>query len=185
MSIFEKNISVTMIRTDFEDLHVYNLPADFSIRWFEADDVDEWVKLYSSADEFNTITTELFHREFGNDSRLWHDRICFILDEDQRYIATAAAWYDNDFQGQCWGRIHWVAILPEMQGRGFAKPLMSIICSKLKELGHEKVYLATSTARVPAINLYWKFGFVPDVSTSEKQSVWESFMRETGMQFLT
>jgi GNAT superfamily N-acetyltransferase len=59
-----------------------------------------------------------------------------------------------------------------MQGRGLAKPLMSIVCRRLRELGHERAYLTTSTARIPAINLYLKFGFRPEIRDEEDRRAW-------------
>ena len=181
MSIVEQNVSVSMLRDKMAEIPEFDLPEGFCVRWFEGGDIDSWVDLYSLADKYITITPELFIKEFGNDPEVLHNRICFILDSESKFIGTAAAWYDDGFQGQCWGRVHWVAIIPEMQGKGLAKPLMSIVLERLKHLGHDKAYLLTSTARVPAINLYRKFGFIPDVSTEEKQVVWKDFSRETGL----
>lgn len=183
MSIVEKNVSVNMIRRDLDNLPSFSFREGFCSRWFEPEDVDLWVKLYTAADEYNKITPELFFDEFGEDTDIWHQRICFIEDDKGVALGTAAAWFNNDFQGESWGRIHWVAIIPEAQGKGLSKPMMSAVCERLKHLGHEKAYLVTSSARVPAINLYRKFGFMPDVSTSEKQQIWDEFEIETGIGF--
>jgi GNAT superfamily N-acetyltransferase len=59
-----------------------------------------------------------------------------------------------------------------MQGKGLANPLMSIICHRLRELGHSRFYLTTSTARIPAINLYLKFGFQPEINSNEDLLAW-------------
>lgn len=183
MSIAEENLSVNMINYGIKKIPFFALPSGFKIRWFKPEDIDLWVKLTEAADKYNEINAALFYNEFCDDSSAWHERICFIGDETGKEFGTAAAWYNNDFLGEPWGRIHWVSIVPEMQGKGLAKPLMSAVCERLVSLGHEKIYLKTSTMRVPAINLYRKFGFVPDISNNHKKQIWENFMSETGIYF--
>jgi GNAT superfamily N-acetyltransferase len=55
--------------------------------------------------------------------------------------------------------VHWVAIVPECQGIGLGKALMTLLCQRLRELGHDQAYLFTSSERVSAIRLYLRFGF--------------------------
>jgi GNAT superfamily N-acetyltransferase len=74
------------------------------------------------------------------------------------------------------GRVHWMAILPEFQGRGLGKALLSTICHRLRELGHERAYLHTSAARIPAIKLYLKFGFEPMIRNAEERAVWKEVL---------
>jgi ribosomal protein S18 acetylase RimI-like enzyme len=96
-----------------------------------------------------------------------------LLAPDGQAIGTATAWFKDNFEGRRFGRVHWVAIVPEYQGRGLAKPLMSTICRRLQELGHDCAYLTTSTARLPAINLYRRFGFEPLIRTPEEADIWK------------
>jgi len=95
-----------------------------------------------------------------------------LCDAQGEAIGTATAWFNNDYYGQPYGQLHWVAIVPEAQGQGLAKPLLSIVLNRMAELGHTRCYLGTSTARIPAINLYCKFGFVPHVRNADDLAVW-------------
>jgi GNAT superfamily N-acetyltransferase len=52
-----------------------------------------------------------------------------------------------------------VAILPDYQGRGLSKPLLSQALRRLWELGHTRAYLTTSAERMVALRLYERFGF--------------------------
>lgn len=75
-------------------------------------------------------------------------------------------------------RVHWVAIAPCAQGRGLAKPLMTNICRRLRDLGHQRAYLTTAPERIVAINLYLKFGFVPVFKGETERAVWQEIQRE-------
>ena len=103
-------------------------------------------------------------------------RQCYLLAPTGEVVGTGTAWFNNNFEGARWGRVHWLAILPEFQGRGLAKPLMTSICRRLGELGHEQVYLSTSTARPVAIGLYLKFGFEPLIQSPEDAVVWREIL---------
>ena len=177
MNIVEKNIPITMIRPDMDGIPVYPIPEDYSIRLYRAGDKVSWVELQSYADKFNKIDIELFHKSFGHDENSLSQRMFFLLSPDKEIIGTAAAWFDNDYHGEKYGRIHWVAIHPNYQGKGLSKPLLSMVCQKLIQLGHDKCYLTTSSARIPAINLYFKFGFKAEIISPEDETVWKDIKR--------
>ena len=160
-----KNISIKMVRPDMDGIPFYPLPENYSIRAYAPEDENAWVELQKRTDKFNKIDLELFHREFGYDTDILAQRMFFLLDSGKKIIGTATAWFNNDYHGEKYGRIHWVAIHPDYQGKGLSKPLLSTTCRKLVELGYDKAYLTTSSTRIPAINLYLKFGFVKEPST--------------------
>jgi len=178
MDAKQENISINMIRSDLEDIPNYPLPSSFSVRWYQPGYKELWLKILSCADKYNIITPELFDKEFGANPRLPAERQCFLFDIHGTAIGTATAWFNDNYHGQNYGRIHWVAILPEMQGHGLAKPLMSIVCNRLRDMGHKRAYLNTSTARIPAINLYLKFGFVPEISSVEDLNIWRKLQKK-------
>ncbi len=72
------------------------------------------------------------------------------------------------------GRVHWVALLPEVQGRGLARPLMTTVCRRLRALGHRRAYLTTAMNRPAAVGLYLKFGFVPVLESDEDRARWRT-----------
>jgi ribosomal protein S18 acetylase RimI-like enzyme len=154
MGVTRQNIRVTMVLEDLGRVPAYPLPAGHSVRLYRPGDEQLWLSIQSAADQYNAIRPELFARQFGLDPAPLTKRQFFLMAGPDTAIGTATAWFDNDFHGRPYGRIHWVAIIPEFQGRGLAKPLMSAVCRRLQELGHDRAYLTTSTARVAAIRLY-------------------------------
>jgi GNAT superfamily N-acetyltransferase len=172
MNVPEMPISLKMVRWNLEDIPGFALPEGFSLRWYRRDDEQAWLRIHRAADRFNPITPALFTQQFGDDPVLLGQRQCYLLADDGELIGTGTAWFNDNFQGQAFGRVHWVALLPRYQGLGLSKPLMTTLCRRLRELGHERVYLSTSSARLAAINLYRRFGFVPLIENDSQAGTW-------------
>jgi len=170
--IIARNLSVRMFRPTLEGLPVYPLPTGFALRTYRPGDEAAWVAIHLEADRWNRVTLETFRKEFGTDQVLLMARQFYLCDAAGQVIGTATGWYDEDYCGAVWGRIHWVALLPAYHGRGLAKPLLAAACWRMKELGHDKAYLVTSTARIPALNLYRRFGFEPEIRSAEDEQIW-------------
>ena len=165
-------ISVRMIRENLDDIPQFDLPPPYTMRWYRQGDEKAWVAIHERADRYTVATPALFERQFGTDPEPLSERQCYLCDPDGTPIGTTTAWFDDDFRAGGWGRVHWVAIVPERQGRGLSKPLLSRACFRLRELGHERAYLSTQTVRIPAINLYLKFGFVPEINDESDERAW-------------
>ena len=63
------------------------------------------------------------------------------------------------------------------EDKGLSMPLLAAVCDRLKSLGHCKTFLTTQTCRVPAINLYAKFGFVPVIESDADRQIWKELAR--------
>jgi GNAT superfamily N-acetyltransferase len=171
MNILERNEEVWMVNERLADAPIIAFPARYRLRWYAPGDADIWLRIQRAADRHNTFEANTFAHEFGEDEDRLKQRVGFLLDPWRTPIGTISAWA-NEFNGREYGRIHWVAILPEEQGKGLGKPMMSAACQRLLELGHTSAYLDTGTARVPAINLYRQFGFEPVMRDDHEQEIW-------------
>lgn len=184
-----------MTRANLDNLPECALPAGFSLRWYQPGDEAHWLRIHRAADKFNEITPELFQSQFGSvaerglqsastceagnpdiscrSAQELGERQCYLLTPAGEVIGTGTAWFNENFEGARWGRVHWMAILPEFQRRGLGKALLAAVCRRLRELGHDRAYLSTSSARVHAIKLYRQFGFEPlvDVRATESSAV--------------
>jgi GNAT superfamily N-acetyltransferase len=168
------NISLAMVREHVDGLPEFPIPDGFRLRRFQPGDERHWVRIHELADKYNAVNMQTFTKQFGADVTDLSSRQYYLATEggDGDAIGTASAWYGDDVWGREWGRVHWVAILPEYQGRGLAKPLMAIVMQRMRELRHTRAYLLTSSARVPAIRLYQKFGFVGHPRSEREQAMW-------------
>ena len=175
-TIIQQNLDVRMIHHDLRAAPVFDLPKGYAMRSFRpdagAEDVHAWVEIHKRADTFFQYTPDVFYESLDRDAARHGERILFLVDPAGQDIGTISAWNDGDLTGEDIGRIHWVAIAPEAQGHGLGKPMLSAACQRLLQLGFASAYLWTSTGRVPAINLYRRFGFEPYHHTPEAAQIW-------------
>ncbi len=165
------NQPVTMVRAHLDEIPRYNLPPGFALRWYRPGDEDVWRAIQAAADRYNDITPSLFDEVFGDARQALPQRQCYLLDAHGEPVGTATAWYHPE-DPAC-GRLHWVAVRPAFQGRGLARPLLTAVCGRMRALGHARAYLTTSAARYPAIRLYHRFGFRPEIHTPAEAEVWQ------------
>jgi RimJ/RimL family protein N-acetyltransferase len=173
-NIVDKNVPVFMATERLSAAPVFAMPSGYAVRWFQPGDRATWVQVQQAAEKYATITPELFDKVYGTDVALLQMGIGFLVDGTGKAIGTCSAWSDDNFATRVMGRVHWVAIVPEAQGRGLAKPMLSATCQRLCELGFAGAQLETSTARIPAINLYRKFGFQPIIRNDEDRAIWHA-----------
>ena len=148
---------VEMARSNLDFWPVQSFPTGFSIRAYQSGDAIHWRAIHELADPFNSFDDTTFATWFGNDEDedQLRARQRFVNSPDGEVIGTATAWFDSPEIG----RVHWVAIVPQFQGRGLARPLLSHIGQTLRELGHTRAVLTTSLERPVAVALYQKLGF--------------------------
>jgi len=163
---------IVMVRQTLDDPPDAALPSPYSMRRYRAGDAGTWVRIHELADRYNKATAELYLEQFGSDDAELGERQLYICDGAGAEVGTVTAWHNADFPERNWGRVHWVAIVPAHQGRGLGKPLLGACLQRLLELGYEGAYLTTSPPRVAAINLYLRFGFVPNIKSEESLSAW-------------
>ena len=171
----EQNLPVKMLRRNLDNVPDFPLPAGFTLRWFRAGDEDVWVQLQAASDQFNRISLDLFRSEFVEPGLLANTQF-YVIAQNNAPVGTATAWF-KDLEGKRIGRVHWVAVLPAFQGRGLGKSVLSLCCGRLRELGYDKAYLSTSSARIPAIKLYLSFGFEPLIGNGDDKAVWSGVSR--------
>ena len=172
MDVVSENLPIALACRDLIATPRFELPEGIRARPYRQGDEPLWLKIQGAADRYNEITLELFRRQFGWDPSPLEERQLYLCSSAGEHIGTATAWFDPAYRGERWGRVHWVAIVPEWQGRGLGRALMSLTCQRLIELGHRRAFLTTSTARLPALNLYLQFGFLPEIRGESDRDAW-------------
>jgi len=163
------NIPVQMVIADLGAVPPAELPPSCALRGYQAGDEPLWEDIQRASDPYNNIQRSLFYNEFGRDASILAKRQIYLSEYDE-VIGTGTAWWAE--HDPVVGRIHWVAIRPEQQGRGLGEVLVRQLCAILHEHDHRGAVLDTSAWRIPAINLYLKLGFVPRIEDREEAMAW-------------
>ncbi len=175
-------IRIAMIRDNLADIPERSLPDDYCFRTFEPGDERLWAEIQAAAGLFENIykALERFESEFAPHLEEMVSRCFFIVHRQTgETAASGTAWYDLDFQGHNYGRLHWVAARPEHQGRGLGKPLVARLLRRLAE-SHDRAYLWTTHNCATAIRIYLDFGFEPILITERAEEAWQILAKQLG-----
>ncbi len=168
-----KHLPVTMIRRNLNSLPHFPLPPGFSHRLFRKGDESLWAGIETAVSEFKNEKAALAH--FDKEFRPFMDDMenrCLLLERNGGgVIGTATAWYNSSFREEDHGRLHWLAVHPDFQGKGLAKPLVSLVMKMIKQY-HRRAYLTSQTTSHVAIRVYLDFGFEPLIEGKECLEAW-------------
>lgn len=154
---------VLMVRTkEAPPVMAPNLPPGFSYHMYTPGDAAHWSRVETEVDEFDTQdqAMALFSREFLPHEAELPRRMVFILDADGNAVADAAAWWGEDEHYGKIALLHWVAVSPQVQGRGLGRAVTCKALSLFPQLGPPgDIWLTTQTWSHVAIALYGSLGF--------------------------
>lgn len=169
-----------MVRDNLDNIPQRSLPDGYSIRTFKRGEGPVWAEIGAAAGNFTSLEAaqEQFNKEFAEPVEDMESRCFFLVEnESNRAVGTAMAWYDPDFDGEPYGRVHWVSIVPEFQGKGLAKPLMSVVLNRLAQ-SHTKATLGTQTFRRAAVKLYLDLDFRPFFKRETCPQAWKDLAND-------
>lgn len=173
----EQFITVVMKRETLGDFPHHVLPAPYAVRWYVPGDERVWTEIQRKADLHNPIGPEVFRCWFGDDADELGRRQCYLLDGEGGEIGTATGWVNDEHHDSRYGRVHWVALVPEAQGKGLGKPLLTIVLDRMRQLGHERAFLTTESVRTVAIRMYLELGFEPEIQDDAQREEWTRIRR--------
>ena len=169
-----KRIPLKMKRTSLLQIPNFELPEGYSIRFFENGEEHIWAKVETAVDEFTTEAAALehFEKEFGQFRDEMKERCLFLETNEAEVIGTTTAWYGKlEGEESVRGRIHWVGVIPEYQGKKLSKPLLTKAMQVLADY-HDSAYLTSQTTSYQAVNMYLNFGFEPYVTNETDIEAW-------------
>jgi len=163
---------VMMLRPDLQNIPKHPLHSPYTIGWYKEGDEQQWLEIKAESDQFHTADLDYFLQTYGEHRALLPQRQMYLYDAGGKAVGTVTAWFEK-LAGKTYGKINWMLLVPEVQGFGLSKALLSLCLQRLDELGHTQALLYTLTVRIAAINLYRQFGFVPLVRSRSDLEAWE------------
>jgi GNAT superfamily N-acetyltransferase len=161
------NVACTMVRDTMDDFPQYTLPPGYRFRTYRPGDETAWMNLHYAAEKFFVVKGDLFEREFLAHKDALADRMFMVVTGEDTVVGSITAWWEKDrTDPHDRGRIHWVVVHPDHQGKGISKPMMTRAMARLAE-SHPAAMLGTSTGRTWALKVYLDFGFYPDPAELE------------------
>ena len=170
-----KYFKVRMIHNNIREVNTnIPLPQGYYFRNFKDGDQEIWAQIETAAGEFSSIYKALkrFRYEFTGFETELRSRCFFLCDRNDRAIGTSMGWYGQDLNGEIIGRLHWIAIHPDYQGKKLGKPLVARAIKRMQQ-SHAKAYLTSQTTSWKAINMYLDFGFVPSYTSDDCKIAWK------------
>ena len=163
---------IMMIRPHLDGLPSCELPEPYTIRWHREGDGRHWMAIKIACDTEHHAPPEFYERVYGEHAHALAQRQAFLCDGAGDPVGTVTAWWFDNLNDPTLGKLNWMLILPRAQGFGLSKPLLTTCCARLASLGHTRAALYTLTSRIPAINLYRSFGFVPLIRGAADLQCW-------------
>jgi mycothiol synthase len=100
-------------------------------------------------------------------------------------IVAAAGVYDRHRGGKDAWEIGWIASHPGHRGRNLGGQVTARALAVALQLGPRPIYLLTDDFRLPALKVYLKLGFVPDMGHPSYAGRWQAIFERLGESYAT
>jgi len=164
-----------MRRKDLSNLPPINIPDGFTLRTYQEGDDIPWENLTES-----TLGFRMNFAEGMKASPFFKAERIFFIEKGDRLAATATAWCDND-NPETVGYVHMVGADPEFKGRGLGYQVSLATLHRMKEENKQSVLLHTDDFRLPALAIYLRLGFEPEITHESHEARWEKVFKELGI----
>lgn len=155
------------------------LPAGYRGRAYRPGDETGWLDLLAANGQLGEWSMERLQRELQG--ALLVDAQQFIL-RGETVVAAAGVYARRRAEQEAW-EIGWVAAHPQHAGRGLGSQVTATAVSAALRLPPRPVFLLTDDFRVPALKVYLKLGFVPDLQHPTYRARWQRIFAELGDKY--
>jgi RimJ/RimL family protein N-acetyltransferase len=76
------------------------------------------------------------------------------------------------------GELGWVAGDPDHSGKGLGMAVCAAVTARFIQVGYQDIYIRTQDWRLPAIKVYLKLGYEPQIDCEAMAEVWKTIFRQ-------
>ena len=151
------NLQLEMVRGTTGPVALEQTPAGYSTRQYESHDRDAYLDLFHLAFEVDDPLPDILG------SRL--DAGFFVVEHQATgaLVASCVAQEKPRPRYPEGGELGWLVTDPAHSGRGLGSLVASAVTNRLVEKAYWQVYLLTDDFRLPAISIYLKLGWQPNL----------------------
>lgn len=157
---------IFMLRPDLDNIPDMTLSNGYSVVINTDDMLPDWVELLDKVFAGYTID----RIRYFLDSQQWHSNRVKLIQKDGSLVALSVAWYEVTLWPRS-GHVLWVAVLPEHQRKGIGSYLLSQTLHHFSGEGLRDAVVYTDGSRLPAIEMYFKSGFIPLITGTANKEV--------------
>lgn len=153
-----------LYRENFLNLPEMVLPDGYHFEFYHPGDKEAWIEIETSSKECGTYedACKAWDTYFLPWEHELSQRMLFVVNESGMKVGTASAYFDiHGLDPKNSGRLHWVAIHRDYQGKGLSRALLSEVMKVMRTLNVSCAFCNTSSRNWVACKLYLDLGFVP------------------------
>ncbi len=142
----------------------------YGLRTFRPGDEEVWIAILQTGELGTWDRPRLDEMMRGARAELPVDGI-FFATYDDRPVGTACTLLHPGDGGRV-AELGWVAVAPEHRGHGLGLRVCHAVLDFIHRLGHGYAYLLTDDFRLPAIRIYLRLGFEPEITDPSHPARW-------------
>ena len=148
--------------TRFTALAPPMVPPGYGLRAFRPGDEEAWLAILAAGDFGAWDRPRLERMLAGERALLPREGIVFATRNDEP-VGAACVFLHADAGGAV-AELGWVAVLPAHRGRGLGQAICRAALEFVRDTGRRHVYLLTEEHRLPALRMYVRLGFEPELT---------------------
>ena len=161
--------------TRFEDFVAPQQVPGYGLRKYRPGDEEAWLALLQMGEFGDWDRARLDWMLAGKRAPMPLDGISFALLEDQ-VVGSACTFLRADDVAE----LGWVVVHPAHRGQGLGLQVCCAVLCFARDLGYRYCYLLTEDYRLPAIRLYLKLGFEPEMIDPSHPAWWAALLGPSG-----
>ena len=170
--------SLTQLRMCFRRFDNLIMPQPvpgYDLRTFRPGDEGAWIALLSTGDFGIWDRPRLDRMLAGERAPIPLAGVFFVTLEDQP-VGTACTFLHPGENGDI-PELGWVVVYPIHRGHGLGQQVCGATLGFIRDLSHNYAYLLTEDFRLPAIKMYLRLGFEPEMADPSHPGQWEALRK--------
>ncbi|MEI6513921.1 MAG: GNAT family N-acetyltransferase [bacterium] len=165
-----------MFRIGTDKLPEVPLPEGYAIRKYQPGDEEPLAVMLSDNKGLSEWDAERVQRDLLSDSLAPGG--VHLVTYHGKIVAHTVAQSEDNYMGQRYGRVGWVAADPGHSGKKLGLAVCTAVVNYLIDHGYDKIVLSTDAWRLPAIKIYLQMGFEPRVNGADDRYLWPNLSEE-------